>query len=105
MMNELIEEAARDALREVEDPETGLSVVDLGLIYGVTFRPESGRVEVRMTFTTPACPAGDVMSDGIERRLLLVPGVKEVEVEVTFDPPWTPERISPDGRARLGWGG
>lgn len=105
MMNALIEEAARDALREVEDPETGLSVADLGLIYGVTFHPDDGRLDVRMTFTTPACPAGDAIGYGIERRLLLVPSVKQVAVEVTFDPPWTPERISPEGRARLGWPG
>lgn len=105
MSNEPTKEVALQALRDVEDPETGLSVVDLGLIYDVSWRPEEECVDVLMTFTTPACPAGEVMNEGIERRLLLVPGVKHVCVDVTFDPPWTPDRISAEGRARLGWGG
>lgn len=94
-----------DALHDVEDPETGLNVVDLGLIYDASFDAGSGRASVLMTFTTPACPAGGIMSDGIERRLGLLPGVTGVEVLVTFHPPWTPERISAAGRAQLGWPG
>ena len=91
------------ALRNVYDPETGLSVVDLGLIYAVEVRPEAGAVEVSMTFTTPACPAGGAMLDGVERAVRALPGVSDVEVQVTFEPRWTPERISADGRAQLGW--
>lgn len=102
MMNELMKEAALDALREVDDPETGLSVVDLGLIYGVTVEGED-QVCVRMTLTSRACPAGEMIRQGVERRLLLVPGVKQVNVDVSFEPPWTPARITPDGRAQLGW--
>ena len=91
------------ALRNVFDPETSLSVVDLGLIYSVAVRPESGAVEVSMTLTTPACPAGGPMQDGVERAVRALPGVAAVAVELTFEPRWTPDRISPDGRAALGW--
>ena len=91
------------ALRNVYDPETCLSVVDLGLIYAVAVRPESGAVEVSMTFTTPACPAGGAMVEGVERAIRALPGASKVDVQVTFEPHWTPERISPDGRAQLGW--
>ena len=103
MIEMLTEEAARDALRDVLDPETGLNLVDLGLIYDVTYDLDSKTVEVRMTLTTPACPAGGVMTDAVERRLLLLPAVEHVEVEVTFEPRWTPDRISQEGRAQLGW--
>ena len=91
------------ALRNVYDPETGLSVVDLGLIYAVAVRPEAGAVEVSMTFTTPACPAGGAMLDGVERAVRALPGVSDADVQVTFEPRWTPERISAGGRAQLGW--
>lgn len=56
-----------------------------------------------MMFTTPACPTGEVMREGVRRRLGLLPAVISVEVQVTFDPQWTPEGISPAGRAQLGW--
>ena len=97
----LVEEAARDGLLEVHDPETDLNLVDLGLIYRLTYRNETRRLEVLMTLTTPACPAGDIIIDGVQRRLSLLPDVDGVDVELTFDPPWTPERISPEGRAFL----
>jgi len=98
-----VEQAARDALFEVHDPETDLNLVDLGLIYRVSYRPETRRLEVLMTLTTPACPAGDVIVEGVQRRLSLVPEVDDVAVEITFEPHWTPERISSGGRAFLGW--
>lgn len=91
------------ALREVLDPETGLSVVDLGLIYGAEVEPETNRLVVSMTFTSPGCPAGGAMTDGVERALARCPGVSGVEVQVTFEPRWTPERITGAGRAQLGW--
>jgi metal-sulfur cluster biosynthetic enzyme len=80
-----------DALRSVVDPELGLSVVDLGLIYQVAVR--GGRVSVTMTLTTPGCPIHDVMPEWVRRAVLVVPGVECVDVTLTFDPPWTPERI------------
>lgn len=102
-MQDDIEAAARAALLEVEDPETGLSVIDLGLVYGLSFDAASARLDVVITFTTPACPAGGMIAEGVDRRLRQVPGVAAVDVAVTFDPPWTPARISPAGRAQLGW--
>lgn len=92
-----------DALHDVLDPETGVNLVDLGLVYEVDFAPESGAARVTMTLTTPACPAGSVMIEGVERRLEQVPGVKSVDVQLTFEPKWTPDRITPEGRALLGW--
>jgi metal-sulfur cluster biosynthetic enzyme len=91
------------ALRNVYDPETCLNVVDLGLIYSVAVRPAAAAVDVSMTFTTPACPAGGAMLEGVERAVRRLPGVSEVDVEVSFEPRWTPERISAEGRAQLGW--
>lgn len=103
MTPELVKQECDAALHEVLDPETGINLVDLGLIYGVAWDPSSGEAEVRMTFTTPSCPAGEVMTEGVERRLSLVPGVRSVRVEVTFEPRWTPERITEEGRLALGW--
>lgn len=90
-----------DALRKVYDPETCLNVIDLGLIYGVAVR--EGTVEVSMTLTTPACPAGEAIRDGVDRAVRALPGVTDVDVQVTFEPRWTPERISAEGRSALGW--
>jgi metal-sulfur cluster biosynthetic enzyme len=91
------------ALRNVYDPETCLSVVDLGLIYSVSVRPDR-TVAVSMTLTTPACPAGGPITDGVDRAVRALPEVADVAVELTFEPRWTPERISPEGRSALGWG-
>ena len=105
----MIEPALDAALREVLDPETGVNLVDLGLIYAAEHAPAEGEgegegvVRVTMTLTTPACPAGEMMVEGVKRRLLRVEGVRQVEVDLTFEPRWTPERITPAGRAELGW--
>ena len=80
-----------DALRAVVDPELGLSVVDLGLIYGVVV--EGGTVRVTMTLTAPGCPLHGVMADWVRRAVFGMAGVEEVDVRLTFDPPWTPARI------------
>ncbi len=80
------------ALRDVFDPELGMSVVDLGLIYDV--RIDGGRVGVTMTLTTEGCPLHDAMGGWVRRAIGMVPGVEDVTVTVTFDPPWTPDRIA-----------
>jgi metal-sulfur cluster biosynthetic enzyme len=80
-------------LQNVLDPELGMSVVDLGLIYGVDV--DGGHVRVTMTLTAPGCPIHDAMSEWVRRAVLDIPGATDVEVTITFDPPWTPERISP----------
>ena len=76
------------ALGSVFDPELGLSIVDLGLVYDVTI--EEGRVRILMTLTAPGCPIRDTMSEWVRRAVEAVPGVAQVDVAVTFDPPWTP---------------
>lgn len=90
-------------LHEVIDPETGVNIVDLGLIYDAQYFPEDRSVEVVMTLTTPACPMGDAITGGVQRRLERVPGVATVRVQLTFEPRWTRERISERGKAELGW--
>src|SRR5918911_4609591 len=88
-----------DALREVNDPEFPISVVDMGLIQRVW--REGDRVRVRLTFTTMGCPAMDMILDDVRERLLQEPGVREVQIEIVWDPPWTKARLSERGRQRL----
>jgi metal-sulfur cluster biosynthetic enzyme len=91
-----------EALRAVTDPEVGESVVDLGLIYRVECAP--GRVRVEMTMTSPACPMSGSIAEEAEGAIRdACPGVREVSVDVVFDPPWTPERMSEQVRQRFGW--
>lgn len=95
----LTNEAIREALKKVIDPELGLNLVDLGLIYEATV--EDGKVRVEMTLTTPGCPLHDSLSQAVYRVLYGLDGVQEVNVEVVWEPPWTPEMISPEGRRQL----
>jgi metal-sulfur cluster biosynthetic enzyme len=85
-------ERVTEALRSVLDPELSLSVVDLGLIYGVGI--EGRTVRITMTLTAPGCPLHAVMTDWVQRVVLGIPGVEHVDVSLTFDPPWTPARIA-----------
>jgi metal-sulfur cluster biosynthetic enzyme len=80
------------ALRDVEDPEIPVSVVDMGLI--VSLRLEGSTALVQMTYTSMGCPAMDMIQDDIRRRLLQEPGVTSVEIEIVWDPVWTRERLS-----------
>jgi metal-sulfur cluster biosynthetic enzyme len=84
-------EQVTEALREVFDPELGLSVVDLGLIYGVEI--DADRVRVEMTLTTQGCPLHDSMIEWVRQAVGKVPGVVDVAVALTFEPPWTPDRM------------
>ena len=94
------QDAVIDALRECYDPEIPVNIVDLGLVYEVNIGVES--VGVVMTLTAMGCPvAGDVMAE-VESKLLEVPGVKKANVELTFDPPWTTDRMSEDAKWELG---
>jgi metal-sulfur cluster biosynthetic enzyme len=94
--------ALRDAFRTVLDPEFGVSVEDLGLIYE-TILGEGGAVTVVMTLTSMYCPAGDVILDGVKSAAEAVPGVTRAEVELVWDPLWNPELLSPAAREQLGW--
>lgn len=89
------------ALKRVIDPEVGLNVVDLGLIYNVNIQEDA--VFVDMTLTSEGCPMSGSLPRAVERAVALVEGVGDVEVELTFDPPWDSEKISPEGRKLLGW--
>ena len=89
-----------EVLRECFDPEIPVNIVDLGLVYDIAIKPE--RVDVKMTLTALGCPmAGEVMAD-VRDHLLQIPGVEEAGVELVYDPPWTPERMSEDARWELG---
>jgi FeS assembly SUF system protein len=89
-----------EALRECYDPEIPVNIVDLGLVYNVDIHDDT--VDVVMTLTAVGCPvAPEVMSE-VEMRLREVPGVNNVHVEITFDPPWTPDRMSEDAKWELG---
>ncbi|GAA5336761.1 MULTISPECIES: metal-sulfur cluster assembly factor [Thermus] len=96
-----LEEQAWNLLRTVYDPELGLDVVNLGLVYELKVEPP--RAYVRMTLTTPGCPLHDSMGEAVRQALSRIPGVEAVEVELTFDPPWTPARLSEEARRLLGW--
>jgi metal-sulfur cluster biosynthetic enzyme len=91
------------ALAEIDDPEMPVNLVDLGVIYGVAVG--EGTVRVRLTFTAMGCPASDMITSDIRERLLEEPGVRDVVIDVVWDPPWSSERLTPDGREALrSWG-
>ena len=90
-----------DRLRTVIDPELGIDIVDLGLVYGA--QAVDGVAHILMTTTTPACPIGSYLTDAIRRAVLDLPGILGVDVELTHNPPWTPERMSDEAKVQLGW--
>jgi metal-sulfur cluster biosynthetic enzyme len=97
----LTPELVLDALYEVIDPELGVNIVDLGLVYDVVI--DDGSVVVVMTLTTPGCPLAGFMEDEIHRCLSQFPQVRAAEVEIVWDPPWDPELMSDEAREQLGW--
>jgi len=96
----LSEEVARNALRQVKDPELDLNIIDLGLVYGIDV--EDGDVRVTMTLTSPGCPAGPMITNDAYRVLRALEGVKDVNIDIVWEPYWTPERIDPKVRALMG---
>lgn len=89
-------------LAEVYDPEVAMSIVDVGLVYEVT--AEAGRIHILMTMTSAACPVADQIIDDIEFQLeQVIPAGWKIEVELCWDPPWTPEMMSEAGRRLMGW--
>ncbi len=91
-----------EALRTVEDPELGMDVVELGLVYDVEV--ENSSVKVIHSLTSMGCPAGPMIQEGLHEAAASVPGVERVDIELTWDPPWTPERMSEDAKFILGFG-
>ena len=97
---QISEKAVRKALRTVKDPELHLDLVVLGLVYDIEI--EDANVQVRISLTTPMCPAAPQIVEDARAAVAGVEGVENAEVQLTFDPPWTPERISPLIRSSLG---
>ena len=97
----MTEDDVRAALREVLDPELGVNIVDLGLVYGIEVEGDVARVT--MTMTTPACPLRDYLQDLVESEVLLRVGdARRVDVAIVTEPPWSEERMSDAARAQLG---
>ncbi len=89
------------ALKECLDPEIGISLVDLGLIYDVIINKD--KVDIKMTLTTPGCPMHAYMVDDVKNKVNNIKGVKEVNVELVWDPPWSPDRMSDEAKKMLGF--
>jgi metal-sulfur cluster biosynthetic enzyme len=95
-------EEVLEILRTVEDPELGMDVVDLGLVYEVEI--EDSKAKVLYSLTSMGCPAGPLIAGDMEGAVRQVEGIEDVELELTFDPPWTPDRMSDDAKFILGFG-
>lgn len=100
-MSAVTKEAVIEALKEVYDPEIPFNIVDLGLVYGVEVNGR--KVNIKMTLTAIGCPLSYFLLEMVKETVKeKVPGVEDVEVELVFDPPWTPDRMSPEARRLLG---
>jgi metal-sulfur cluster biosynthetic enzyme len=91
-----------EALHGVEDPELGMDIVELGLFYDAEI--DGSQVKIIHSLTSLGCPAGPMIQEGIHDAVAELPGVEGVEVELTFEPPWTPDRMSDDAKFILGFG-
>jgi metal-sulfur cluster biosynthetic enzyme len=94
------EDQVKEALKQVEDPEVGLNIVDLGLVYDIDV--DGSTVQIRMTLTSPGCPVGPQLLNGSRMVVQELEGVEDVEVQLVWEPFWTPDRINPEYRAILG---
>ena len=94
-------EEVLDALHQVEDPELGMDIVDLGLLYDVEV--DGSNVKVSYTLTSMGCPAGAMIQEDIDRVVRELPGVEDVHSELTFEPPWNPDKMSEDAKFILGF--
>lgn len=91
---------AMNVLKECYDPEIGISIVDLGLIYDV--KVKGNDIYVKMTLTTPGCPLHSFITEDVKQKLKKLKGVEKVDVELVWDPPWTPERMSKQAKKQFG---
>ena len=94
-------EAVIEALKSIYDPEIPVDIYELGLIYDVTIS-EEGDANILMTLTTPHCPVAESMPGEVEMRVLAVPGIRDAEVKLVWDPPWDPSKMSDEARLELG---
>lgn len=104
LSGEALESEVWNTLKTCFDPEIPVNIVDLGLIYDmqITGLHDGSRIDVKMTLTAQGCGMGGSIAADARNKLLDLPGVVEADVQVVWDPPWTPEKISPEGRALLG---
>ncbi|MFI4877160.1 MAG: metal-sulfur cluster assembly factor [Blastopirellula sp. JB062] len=100
------EDSVREEIKKVIDPELFVNIVDLGLVYVIDIQPadepEMSNVMIEMTMTSPACPAGPQLIGQTKQFVGQIEGVKEVEVKIVMEPPWTPDRMTEDARDQLG---
>lgn len=89
------------ALKECYDPEIGMSIVDLGFIYDV--KVDENKVHIKMTLTTPGCPMHSLITEDVRNKVNELKGVEEVNVELVWNPPWTPDRMSDEAKKKLGF--
>lgn len=94
-------ELVRQALRQVKDPELDLNIMDLGLVYDVEV--QEGDVRIQMTLTSPGCPAGPMITNDAHKAVRALDGVKDVNIDIVWEPYWTPERVEPKIRAMMGF--
>ena len=99
---ENLESSIEEAIKSVYDPEIPVNVYDLGLIYGITINPDR-TVNISMTLTTPNCPAAGFLPGQVEMRVRHVPGVEDARVDITFDPPYSPDMMSEEAKLELGF--
>ncbi len=94
-------DTVRQALRQVRDPELDMNIIDLGLVYDVEV--DEGQVRINMTLTSPGCPAGPMITNDIYKAVRALEGVKDVDIDIVWEPYWTPDRIDPKIRAMMGF--
>ena len=97
-----IEQDIVSTLKNIYDPEIPVNVYDLGLVYDIDYTPD-GAANIRMTLTAPNCPMADMMVEDVKLQVAKIPGVKEVNVELVFDPPWDKEMMSEEVKLELGF--
>ena len=102
-MTTVTSEQVLDSLKQCMDPEIPINIVDMGLIYGVDVR-ENNKIDIKMTMTTRSCPLHDTLVNDVKRYVNKVPGVTDVNIEIVWEPPWTPERMSEEGKKLINYG-
>jgi len=95
-----LEQLIVDTLKTVYDPEIPVDIYELGLIYGVEI-DTNGKVDIKMTLTSPACPVAEALPVEVDRKIRMIDGVTDVNIELVWDPPWSPERMSEAARLEL----
>ena len=102
-MTTVTSEQVLDSLKQCMDPEIPINIVDMGLIYGVDVR-ENNKIDIKLTMTTRGCPLHDTLVNDVKRYVNKVPGVTDVNIEIVWEPPWTPERMSEEGKKLINYG-